>query len=237
VVVAHDDEFSRVCGGISGRISETALVDLPSLSCRQHVTFSKDTCLLRELGGKNDHEEFRYLLLKDLFEEFPSFPMNIDPKHERNVEPILKVIREYKRERSVVWGNSDQNITNKCYSLAPEIPLIVSLKSMVKLLALFYTGLLPFFPIKETYVEVPIVHLVLARVNGNIGRANWFLRLVGLFMMNKWFFRHLQRRGMQIYAWVLNNDDDYKVAFDFGFDGVMTDYPERLKKFLENKDL
>ena len=41
------------------------------------------------------------MLLRDLFEEYPFFPMNIDPKNARNVEPILEIIREYKKVREL----------------------------------------------------------------------------------------------------------------------------------------
>ncbi|ETE58846.1 Glycerophosphodiester phosphodiesterase domain-containing protein 1 [Ophiophagus hannah] len=38
----------------------------------------------------------------------------------------------------------------------------------------------------------------------------------------------------EIYIWVLNEDQEYKRAFDLGATGVMTDYPTRLKEFLHN---
>lgn len=36
----------------------------------------------------------------------------------------------------------------------------------------------------------------------------------------------------QTYMWVLNYEDEYKAAFELGATGVMTDYPTKLKKFL-----
>lgn len=37
---------------------------------------------------------------------------------------------------------------------------------------------------------------------------------------------------LQVYIWVLNEDHEYKRAFDLGATGVMTDYPTKLKAFL-----
>ncbi|KAG8122616.1 hypothetical protein E2320_018105 [Naja naja] len=37
-----------------------------------------------------------------------------------------------------------------------------------------------------------------------------------------------------VYIWVLNEDHEYKRAFDLGATGVMTDYPTKLKEFLHN---
>lgn len=38
----------------------------------------------------------------------------------------------------------------------------------------------------------------------------------------------------QVYIWVLNEEQEYKRAFDLGATGVMTDYPTKLKDFLQN---
>lgn len=39
---------------------------------------------------------------------------------------------------------------------------------------------------------------------------------------------------LQVYIWVLNEEQEYKRAFDLGATGVMTDYPTKLKEFLHN---
>jgi len=36
----------------------------------------------------------------------------------------------------------------------------------------------------------------------------------------------------QTYLWVLNDEDEFRKAFDLGATGVMTDYPSRLTRFL-----
>ena len=48
-------------------------------------------------------------------------------------------------------------------------------------------------------------------------------------------FTHLQRRGIPVYVWVLNNDQEFQYAFQkLGATGVMTDYPTLLQKYLES---
>jgi glycerophosphoryl diester phosphodiesterase len=37
-----------------------------------------------------------------------------------------------------------------------------------------------------------------------------------------------------VYYWVLNNDEEFKYAFDIGVNGIITDYPSKLISFLEN---
>lgn len=39
-----------------------------------------------------------------------------------------------------------------------------------------------------------------------------------------------------MYVWVLNDEEDFKRAFDLGATGIMTDYPTKLKEFIEQNN-
>lgn len=41
----------------------------------------------------------------------------------------------------------------------------------------------------------------------------------------------------QVYIWVLNDEDDFQRAFDLGATGIMTDYPTKLKAFMEKNSI
>ena len=40
-----------------------------------------------------------------------------------------------------------------------------------------------------------------------------------------------------MYIWVLNDDEDFQRAFDLGATGVMTDFPTKLKDFIERNGI
>ncbi len=44
-----------------------------------------------------------------------------------------------------------------------------------------------------------------------------------------------QRLGLKTYAWTVNYEDDFQELYDAGIDGIITDYPDRLLKFLEKR--
>ena len=72
-------------------------------------------------------------------------------------------------------------------------------------------------------------------------------------LMKKYIFEHLHKRGIQVrllfkliinhfsiiihffqtYLWVLNYEEEFKEAYELGVTGVMTDYPTKLKQFLD----
>lgn len=60
-----------------------------------------------------------------------------------------------------------------------------------------------------------------------------FIWLADNLLMRKALFDHLTARGIQVYVWVLNDEEDFKRAFDLGATGVMTDFPTKLKEFMD----
>ena len=43
----------------------------------------------------------------------------------------------------------------------------------------------------------------------------------------------MRARGIGVYVWVLNSEAEYEKAFRSGVTGVMTDYPAKLRSFLD----
>ncbi|XP_073875211.1 lysophospholipase D GDPD1 isoform X3 [Macaca fascicularis] len=117
-----------------------------------------------------------------------------------------------------------------------DIPILFSLQRVLLILGLFFTGLLPFVPIREQFFEIPMPSIILKlKEPHTMSRSQKFLIwLSDLLLMRKALFDHLTARGIQVYIWVLNEEQEYKRAFDLGATGVMTDYPTKLKDFLHN---
>ncbi|KRZ63460.1 U4/U6 small nuclear ribonucleoprotein Prp31 [Trichinella nativa] len=55
-------------------------------------------------------------------------------------------------------------------------------------------------------------------------------------LLNPVLFKHLKKRGMQIFLWVLNTPEEFEHAFRVGTDGIITDYPTLLSDFIKNRD-
>ncbi|XP_056414562.1 lysophospholipase D GDPD1 [Hyla sarda] len=230
VVVSHDGHLKRSTG-ISMNISELNYNDLPPYLCQLDVTFEKDCCCE---GG----DDRRIPLLKEVFEAFPETPINIDIKVNNDilVKKVSELVREHKREHLTVWGNADYQIVQKCHKENGSIPLLFCSQRVLLLVGLFYTGLLPFFPLWEQFLEIPMPSIIMKLKDpSKMSRSHKFVVwLADALIMRKSLFEHLKARGIQVYIWVLNNEEEYKRAFDLGATGVMTDYPTRLKEFLEH---
>uniref|UniRef100_A0A671X2K7 Glycerophosphodiester phosphodiesterase domain containing 1 n=1 Tax=Sparus aurata TaxID=8175 RepID=A0A671X2K7_SPAAU len=213
VVVSHDSNLRRSTG-INAYISDLAYAELPPYLCKLGVTFQRE-CFCE--GG----DDKRIPLLRDVFDAFPNTPVNIDIKvnNDTLIKKVSELVVKYDREHLTVWGNASNQVVKKCYKENPHIPVLFSLPRVLQLLGLFYTGLLPFVPLKEQFLEIPMPSIITK------------------LLMRKALFQHLTARGIQVYIWVLNDEEDFQRAFDLGATGVMTDFPTRLKDFMDRNGI
>lgn len=231
VIVSHDSSLKRVCDS-EGHISEYDFEDLPLLKEHHRLDFKHS--FTYDGTGSSDR---KFPLLEEVFREFPEIPINIDIKIDDDelIEKVNALIVKHNREQITVWGNKSSTIVNKAYALNPNIPTLFSIGGVVKLILLFYSGLLPFVPLKESTLEVlmPSIFLgddVLPIIGG---KMRFVLRVLDVLLMRPALFHHLERRGIQTYLWVLNEEHEYERAFQLGATGVMTDFPTKLIEYLD----
>jgi len=105
----------------------------------------------------------RIPLLDNVFEKFPDMRINLDIKvnNDELIRKVNELIVKYKRENITVWGSFSEEVTQKCLKLNPNVEAYFSLKGCVKLLVLMFTGLLPFWPLKESYLEILMPNFLL----------------------------------------------------------------------------
>lgn len=233
VVVSHDANLRRATG-INAYISDTAYNELPPYLCNLEVTFQRE-CYCS--GG----DDKRIPLLQDVFDAFPNTPINIDIKANNDtlIKKVSALVTKYDRESLTVWGNASNQVVKKCYKENPRIPVLFSFPRVLQLLGLFYTGLLPFVPLKEQFLEIPMPS-ILTKMRGPDGFTRGqkvIIWLADTLLMRKALFKHLTARGIQVYIWVLNDEEDFRRAFDLGATGVMTDFPTRLRDFMDKNGI
>ncbi|XP_070571830.1 lysophospholipase D GDPD1-like [Ptychodera flava] len=225
VVVCHDNCLERISGE-NVLISDLDYKDLPLLKQNLEVTFTKE----RYCIGNDDR---RIPLLREIFETFRDIPINVDIKinNDKLIEKVSDLIKEFKREDITVWGNVRQEVVDKCYKENPQIPILFSFRRVVITTLLFYCGLLPFIPIKESFMEV-LMPSAMAKMFDMNKKTKALWSIIDTMLMSKIMFYHLSKRGIQVYVWVLNEENDWERALRLGATGIMTDYPTQLSEFL-----
>lgn len=64
-------------------------------------------------------------------------------------------------------------------------------------------------------------------------RANASVVAVNYGAVTPAFVRYVQARGLNVWTWTVNQEADMRRMLDAGVDGIITDYPERLKALMD----
>ncbi|XP_066295261.1 lysophospholipase D GDPD1-like isoform X1 [Branchiostoma lanceolatum] len=234
VVVSHDNDIKRTTGA-EVKISDTKFADLPLLHTHQEVTFLNGLPVCFP-----DATDRSFCLLRDVFEKFPAVVINVDIKNDDDelIAKVGELVREYNRGDLTVVGSRLESVIKKFHQQNPDIPLFFSAKRCVQLVLLFYSGLLPFVPLKESCLEVVMPSIIWGERWADTVPTKYkvLARIADFLLMSKVLIRHLDRRGIHTYLWVINNDADFERAFSLGAKGVMTDYPTNLRHFLDERE-
>ncbi|ODM91594.1 Glycerophosphodiester phosphodiesterase domain-containing protein 1 [Orchesella cincta] len=234
VIVFHDQTLARVAGR-ELPVADVDYKELPPL---------KAEVLIDSIPGQFfsdrswSEEERRIPLLEQVFQEFPLIPINIDIKEndEELIQKVSKLIDEYQRGDITVWGSFSSDVCKKCYDVNPDVCLFFSAKRVVVLMICAVTGLLPFLPMKETHFEVflplSMKRRRLKQVPELSMKEKCLLWICETFLVWKPMINHLKKRGIHVYLWVCNDPDEFEECKKIGVTGIMTDYPTRLREFL-----
>lgn len=234
VVVSHDNNLKRSTG-VDKFIDELDYNELPELLENTYTSppFSNHHDLYKQNQIDSTYSR-RIPMLEEIFEEFPQLPVNLDIKYNSDelIEKVNFLVKKYNREDNLVWGSFNDKVTKKINKLNPNVNLMFSLLGVVRLLIFHLTGLLSFIPLKETHFEIIMPDMILKYNKDLPITARIGFWLVKTFFIKKSFVRHLQKRGILVYFWVLNTNEEFEYAFNLGVNGIITDYPSRLIEFL-----
>ncbi|KAB5555286.1 hypothetical protein PHYPO_G00031970 [Pangasianodon hypophthalmus] len=146
VVVCHDKNLERQTG-CDVDVSLVKYQDLPLYREKLEVTFNA--------GQFSTGKDRRIALLEDVFKKFPQMPINIEVKQNNDllIQKVSSLVKEYGRDNITVWASEDSQIMAKCRKQNPFMPYSFTIRRGILLLALYYTGLLPFCPLGESLLQ------------------------------------------------------------------------------------
>lgn len=230
VIVSHDENLQRQTG-LDANISDLKLKELPLYKEQLEVTFYT--------GRYSTGSDRKFVLLEDVFRKFPKMPVNIEVK-EFNKELIKKVsalVKKHDREGITVWACVESEVMKECHKVNSTMPYMFTVKRGLLLLLLYYTGLLPFVTLGESFLQFYLPQIINTTYIPEPGilRNRLVISLIEKLTLRKRLFQHLKDRGIQIHLFVCNEKRDMEAAFAAGATGVMSDYPALLADYIKGQ--
>ncbi|MBT4016873.1 MAG: glycerophosphodiester phosphodiesterase [Alphaproteobacteria bacterium] len=152
-------------------------------------------------------------LLEDLFDHWPDLRINLDPKSDAVVAPLVKTIRDSKLiERICIGSFSGERLNVFRESFGPDICTSMGPMDVFRL----RMTSLPFpAPFQQQTFSAQCVQVPLTR---------W-----GLPIIDNLFVSTAHKLGLKVHVWTINDETEMIRLLDLGVDGLISDEAKLLK--------
>jgi glycerophosphoryl diester phosphodiesterase len=154
-------------------------------------------------------------LLEDLLGLWPDIRVNVDPKHDAAVGPLVEVIRRTRAiDRVCIGAFSDRRLARIRAMLGPRLCTSMGPRQVARLVAA--SRGVPSGRFTAACVQVPV-------------------KRGPLPLVTERFLSTAHHRGLKVHVWTVNDPAEMRRLLDMGVDGVMTDAPDVLKQVLDGR--
>ncbi len=154
-------------------------------------------------------------LLAEVLDAWPDVRVNIDPKVDSAVEPLIRLLRNMDvLERVCIGSFSSERIKAFRDAFGDRVCTSMGPSETVRLRAAAFG--LPVGPLQANCAQIPV-------------------RRHGLTLVDARMVRAANRRNIQVHVWTINEKEEMEHLIDLGVHGLMTDRPTLLKQVLEER--
>jgi glycerophosphoryl diester phosphodiesterase len=211
LIILHDRALTRTTG-TAGLIENFTLSEVKKLDAAYHwTTDSGRSFPLRNTG-------IRIPTVAEVFQAFSKTKMIIEIKDYRSdaVQSLCGLIRDHQMSEKVMVASFETDSLKEFRSLCPR----VATSAPTAEATLFYI-------LQRLYLEAAYSPEALVL---QVPEA-----LRDLPIVTRRFIEAAHARNMRVQVWTVNDINSMKRLVDLGVDGIMTDYPQRLLKVINNQ--
>ena len=195
LVAFHDQHLDRVTD-TTGAIAEHRWSDLRAV----------------RVGGSEAIVRF-----DELLQSFPEVRVNIDPKSDTAVEPLITLLRQHSAlDRVCVGSFSDARLGRVHDAFGRSVCLSAGTREALRMRAVSLGW--PWRRFRARCAQVPI----------HQGRVR---------IVDRRFVDRMHSLGIDVHVWTIDDPRDMRELLDLGVDGIMTDQPEVLAEVFAERDL
>ncbi len=155
--------------------------------------------------------------LQELLTAWDDLRVNIDPKQDSAVEPLLDVLRDTDAwDRVCVGSESSRRLRRIRAAAGDRLCTSMGTAEVVRLWLAGHT--LPLGGFAANCVQVPP-------------------QRYGVPVIDRAFMAAAHARSLPVHVWTINEEADMNRLLDLGVDGIMTDEAELLKRVFRNREI
>jgi glycerophosphoryl diester phosphodiesterase len=203
-VVIHDATVERTTNG-RGAVADMTLAELQALDAAYH--FSRDGGRTFPLRGQG----VRIPTIEAVLAGLPGMPLTVELKTAAAQAPLLRAIEKFQATERVI-------IAGERKAFRTQIGAYRGAKSAC------LEEALPFFVMHKLRMAR------IASVPADVVQTCEVYR--GRRILSERLVRDFHRRGLMVHVWTVNEVEDMQRLLDWGVDGLVTDYPDRLARVL-----
>jgi glycerophosphoryl diester phosphodiesterase len=189
----HDDRLDRVTDA-RGVISELDYADIRGA----------------RIGGSQPIP-----LLEELLTAWPALKVNIDPKHDGAVEPLIALLKRLGAlDRVCIGSFSDARIARVRAAFGPAVCTSMGPKEVAR------------FWLAKRHIPVGRFAANCAQIPVKQGRVT---------LVDAAAVRAARRLGLQIHVWTIDDEAEMRRLIALGIDGIMTDRPSLLRRVIKSE--
>ena len=143
--------------------------------------------------------------------EFPEALFQIDVKTDEVAMPALEIIKKCAAIPRVCIASFNSDRLKRVSDAYPDVCLSMGPKEVLKLLLSSFR--LYFKDVPGHCLQIPVYQY-------------------GLKLVTQRFINYVQKRGLKIMVWTINDQETMQALIDMGVDGIITDRPSALKELL-----
>ena len=198
VIVLHDEDVSRTTDG-AGPASKKRLSEIRDLDAGYHFVDPDGVFPFRGRG-------IRVPTLAELFASLTDVPLNIELKvdDEALVAAVRAVLDRYEARGRVLLTAEPGSLMEK---IRRGIPGVLTGMCLPESLEFLCNGGNPGYVARGFALQVPTSH-------------------AGIPIVTPHFVEVAHACGLEVHAWVINEEAEMRALLAMGVDGIMTDYPE-----------
>tara|TARA_A100001011_G_scaffold379730_1_gene446127 strand:+ start:73 stop:978 length:906 start_codon:yes stop_codon:yes gene_type:complete len=210
LVLLHDEAVDRTTDG-KGRISELTLKEAKRLNAGYRWT-------------ENDSLSFPFRALNikiptfnEFLANFKDYKLNIEIKQHDNfiAKKLCESIKENQIEDNVVIGSFNDEVLDEFRYHCPDVATSPGRNEIRTFYGFSYVYLDKFYSPKSDIYQLPDF----------FGSTH---------VLTEKFVNAIKQKNIPIFVWTVNEPDEMKKFIEMGLDGIITDYPDRLSKVLND---